>query len=101
MKTIQTISKNVVILYKARDYLSKELLLSLYYAYIHTYVNYANLTWVSTIRTKLKKISSQQNDAIRKSTVSKITPFTLFFVNIHFHTLKNFLHRTKFLMYIN
>ena len=37
------ISKNTGILYKVRDYLSKESLLSLYYTYIHTYVNYANL----------------------------------------------------------
>ena len=41
------------ILYKARDYLSKEILLS-YYAYIHTYAKYANLVWASTIRTNLK-----------------------------------------------
>ena len=49
------ISKNIEILYKARDYLS---LLSLYYAYIHTYINYANFAWASTIRTNLKKIHS-------------------------------------------
>ena len=52
------ISKNIGILYKARDYLSKESLLSLYYAYINTYVNYATLAWASTTRTNLKKIHS-------------------------------------------
>ena len=45
------ISKNIGILYKARDSLSKEGLLSLYFAYIHTYINSANLAWASTIRT--------------------------------------------------
>ena len=35
--TGNTISKNVGILLKARDYLSKESLLSLYYAFIHTH----------------------------------------------------------------
>ena len=59
------ISKNIGISYKARDYLSKESLLSSYYAYIHTYINYANLAWVSTIRTNLKKIHIQQKHAIR------------------------------------
>ena len=39
--------------------------MSLYYAYIHTYINYANLAWASTIRTNLKKIHSQQKHAIR------------------------------------
>ena len=51
-------TKNIGILHKARDYLSKERLLSLYYAYIHTFINYANLAWASTIRTNLKKIHS-------------------------------------------
>ena len=52
--------QNIGILYKARDYLSKESLFSLYYAYIHTYVNYANLAWARTIGTNLKKIHSQE-----------------------------------------
>ena len=43
----------------------QESLLSLYYAYIHTYINYANLAWASTIRTNLKKIHSQRKHAIR------------------------------------
>ena len=79
------------ILCKARNYLSKESLLSLYYAYIHTYVNYANLAWASTVRTNLK----------RKYTVDKSMSFALSFVKINFHALNNFLYRTKFLMYIN
>ena len=62
--TENKISKNIGILHKARDYLSKESLLSLYYAYIHTYINYSNLAWASTIKTNLKKIHSQQKYAI-------------------------------------
>ena len=57
--------KNIGILYKERDNVSKESLLSLYYAHIHTYVNYANLAWASTIRTNLKKIHSQQKHVFR------------------------------------
>ena len=62
--TENKISKNIGILYKARDYLSKESSLSLYYAYIHTYISYANLAWASTTRTNLKKIHSHQKQAI-------------------------------------
>ena len=58
------ISKNMGISYKARDYLTMESLLSLYYAYIHTYINYANLAWASTIRTNLKKMNIQQKHDI-------------------------------------
>ena len=75
---------------KAKGHLSKESLLSLYHAYIHTYIiNYGKLAWASTIRTKLKKIHSQQKHSIR------------IFIKIYFHTLNNFLYRTKFLMYTN
>ena len=70
------VSKNMAVLYKARDYLSKQSLLSLYDAYIHTYINYANLAWVSTIR---------------KPTASKSTLFALSFKKINFHALRNFL----------
>ena len=63
--TENKISKNIGILYKARNSLSKESLLSVYYAYIHTYINYANLAWASTIRANLKKIHTQQKHTIR------------------------------------
>ena len=39
--------------------------MSLYYAYIHIYLIYANLAWASTIRTNLQKINRQQNHVIR------------------------------------
>ena len=48
--TENKVSKNIGISYKAWDRLSKESFMLLYYAYIHTYVNYANLAWSSTIR---------------------------------------------------
>ena len=40
-------------------------LFSLYYAYIHTSISYANLAWASKLRTTLKKIHSQQKHVIR------------------------------------
>ena len=64
--------------------------MSLYCVYIHTYVNYANLACASTIRKTLKK-----------SIVRKSTPFVLSFIKINVYTLKKFLYRVKFLMYIN
>ena len=50
---------------RAKQFLGKHSLLTLYYSYIHTYLNYANLTWASTNRTNLKKLLSQQKHAIR------------------------------------
>ena len=63
--TENKIAKNIGILYKARSYLDKKALLCLYYSYIHSYLNYANEAWCSTNRTYLKKLQSQQKDAIR------------------------------------
>ena len=52
-------------MYRAKPFLGKHSLLTLYYSYIHTYLNYANLSWASTNKTNLKKLLSQQKHAIR------------------------------------
>ena len=54
-----SVSKNIGLLYRAKLFLDKNLLLTLYYSYIHTYFNYTNLLWGSTNRTNLKKLLSQ------------------------------------------
>ena len=59
------IAKNIGIMYRAKSFLDKESLLALYYSYIHSYLNYANLGWGSTYLTNLKKLLSKQKDAIR------------------------------------
>ena len=59
------IAKNIGLLYKAKPYIDKHSLLSLYHSYIHSYINYGNITWGSTARSNLKKIYSQQKHAIR------------------------------------
>ena len=56
--TENKIAKNIGLLYRAKP-------LTLYYSYIHTYLNYANLILASTNRTNLKKLLSQQKHAIR------------------------------------
>ena len=48
-----------------KPYLNKDSLLALYFSYIHSYINYANLVWGSTNRTYLRKINSQQKHALR------------------------------------
>ena len=50
--------------------MNKQSLLSLYYSYIHSYINYiailyANVAWGSTYITKFKKLSIQQKHAMR------------------------------------
>ena len=50
------IAKNVGLLFKVKPFLNKQSLLSLYYSYIHSYINYANVAWGSTYMTNFKKI---------------------------------------------
>ena len=52
-------------MHKAKPFLDKDSLLSLYFSYIHSYINYVNLVWASTHKTNLKKIHSQQKHALR------------------------------------
>ena len=59
------IAKNIGLIYRAKPFLDKESLLALYYSYIHSYINYANVAWGSTYLTNLKKLRSQQKHAIR------------------------------------
>ena len=59
------VAKNIDLLYRTKLFVNKNSLLTLYYSYIHTYLNYANLLWGSTNRTNLKKLLSQQKHAVR------------------------------------
>ena len=59
------IAKNIGFMYRAKSFLDKESLLALYFSYIHSYLNYANLAWGSTYLTNLKKLRSQQKHAVR------------------------------------
>ena len=58
------IAKNIGLIYKAKPYLNKDSLLALYFSYIQSYINYANLVWGSTHRTYLRNINSQQKHAL-------------------------------------
>ena len=59
------VAKNIGLLYRAKLFLDKNSLLTLYYSYIHTYLNYANLSWGSTNRTNLKELLCHQKHAVR------------------------------------
>ena len=58
------IAKSIGLMDKAKPFLDKDSLLPLYFSYIHSYINYANLAWASTHKTNLKKIQSQQKHAL-------------------------------------
>ena len=59
------ISKNIGLLYKAKFLLNQKSLKSIYFSFIHSYVNYANIAWASTNQTKLQKRFRCQKHASR------------------------------------
>ena len=48
-------AKSIGLLFKAKPFLKKKSLLSLYYSCTHSYINYVNMAWGSTYMTNLKK----------------------------------------------
>ena len=59
------ISKNIGILYSARNNLFKQHLKQLYFSFIHSYLNYCNIAWASTYKSSLTSIFRRQKHAIR------------------------------------
>ena len=59
------ISKSIGILYKASPFLNKYLLKQLYTAFVHSYLNYGNLAWGSTHKSKLETLYRHQKHAVR------------------------------------
>ena len=58
--------KNIGALYRAKFLLNKKCLKNIYFAFIHSYINYGNIAWPSTNYTKLKKLHNKQKHASRK-----------------------------------
>ena len=59
------IAKNIGLLYRAKYLLNQLSLKCIYFAYIHSYLHYANIAWASTYRTKLEAIYLLQKHALR------------------------------------
>ena len=59
-KTSTKISKSIGILYKARLIIPRKQLNQLYFLFVHSYLNYANIAWSSTQKTKLSTLYRQQ-----------------------------------------
>ena len=59
------ISRNIGIRYRARLIIPRKQLNQLYFPFVHSYLNYANLAWGSTQKTKLSTFYCQQKHSSR------------------------------------
>ena len=68
------IAKNIGILYRAKQLLNTSSLKSIYFSYILTYLNYANIAWASTQKTTLKMINIKQKHALNEDRLCHSQP---------------------------
>ena len=61
--TVNKLAKNIGLIDRTRPVLQGKSLKSIYFAYIHSYLNSANIALVSTYRPKLKTIHFHQKQA--------------------------------------
>ena len=98
------IAKNIGLLYKARVLLNKESLKTIYFSYMHSYLNYANIAWASTYFTKLKTIHYQQKHAARiifyedilthsRPLLRSLNALNVYQINLYQHA--NFMYKFK------
>ena len=98
------VSKNLGILYKAKPHLTLECLKNLYFSFVHSYLNYCNISWASNNANKLKKLFKIQKHACRiVFGVDRFTPTKHLFykigaLNIHelnIHQVLLFMYKMK------
>ena len=59
------LDKNISFLYSAKYFLDESSPKTVYFSYIHSYLNYAKIAWASTYLTKLKTVHYHQKHAAR------------------------------------
>lgn len=59
------LSYGIRILIRSRPFFSRPVLLSLYFAFVHSHINYCITSWGNTYSTHLKPLQTIQNQAIR------------------------------------
>ena len=64
------ISKNLGIMKKSKCFVHSKGLKNIYFALIHSYINYCNIAWGSKYHSHLKKIFNIQKHATRRAVLS-------------------------------
>ena len=61
VRTVENkIAKNIGLLCRVSQFLIEDSLKTVYFLYIHSYLNYGNIAWASTYATKLKIVYLKQ-----------------------------------------
>ena len=86
VRTVENkIAKNIGSLYRVSQFFNEDSLKTVYFSYIHSYVNNADIAWTSTYATKLKKVYLKQKHAARIAfNKDKLTHSNPLFENLKF-----------------
>ena len=110
IKTVgNKIVKNIGLLYRPKLFLHTSFLKSIYFSYVHTYLNYANIAWPGTQKTKLKVINIKQKHAVRiifnedrlcysRPLLKTLNTLNVYQLNIYQNL--NFMHRLKTIIFL-
>ena len=97
VRTVENkIAKNTGLLYRVSQFLNQVSLKAVYFSYIHSYLNYANIAWASTYATKLKRVYLKQKHTVRivfnkdklthsKSLFKSLNALNVYQINLHQH----------------
>ena len=98
------LAKNIGLLYRAKWLLDESSLKTIYFSYIHSYLNYANIAWGSTYRTNLRTIHYHQKHASRivfnqdrlthsRPLLRSLNALNIYQINLYQHL--KFMHKVK------
>ena len=101
---LNKISKSIGVLYKATKILNFRCLKNIYFALIHSYINYANIAWASCPKTNLKKIHLKQKHAVRiifradrlthsQPLLKQLNALNVYQINLY--QISSFMHQVK------
>ena len=92
IKTVENkLSKNIGLLCRAKQFLDETSLKTIYFSYIHSLLNYANITWASTHFTKLKTISYKDRLRHSRPLLRRLNAVNVYQINL-FQNI-NFVHK--------
>ena len=78
------IAKNVGLPFRVSQFLNEDSLKTVYFSYIHFYLNQKNIAWASTHATKMKRVYLKQKHAVRiVFNKDKLTHLNILFENLN------------------
>ena len=88
VRTVENkIAKSIGLIYRVSQFLNEDSPKTVYFSYIHPYLNYENIAWASTYATKLKSLFETKTTQ-SKPLFENLSALNVYKINIYQPTLK-------------